>query len=409
VKVGSDAREEEDKKKSAPADLCASLPFAPRFSDRSGEDAFSGGVRVCVDKEDFGLLSLRARRIIPPVRITTAFSIGRERMSEKLKIGFIGTGNIAGSHIPNLAKRDDVELAAFCDVDQERTQKRADEFGAKAFASAKEMLDSVALDGVFLCLPPFAHGEAEMACIERKVPFLIEKPVGMDVETIARIADAVDEANLLTSVGYMNRYRHSVNRAREHGRSHPFIQMHGGWIGGKPVNRPASWWGKKDKSGGQLVEQTTHTVDLVRYLGGDAEEVFCYSTRAFNNIPGVTIEDASILTIKLKSGGLATLISAAACTVGGGVWLTAWSEAGRFDFTGWEHAVKVALPNKERVEIGGEDNIFALEDNAFIEALKTGDRSLIKCEYRDGAKSGELAIAGNESMETGQPVKVGQV
>jgi predicted dehydrogenase len=328
-------------------------------------------------------------------------------MPEKLKIGFIGTGGIAGSHIPNLQKRDDVELAAFCDVVAERAEARANEFGAKAFTSVTEMLDAVKLDAAYLCLPPFAHGEPEFACIERNVPFFIEKPVGDDIGAIKEIADAVEKANLLTSVGYMNRYRHSVNRAREHGQSHPFVQVHGGWIGGKPA--AGRWWGQKDKSGGQLVEQTTHTVDLVRYLGGDAEEIFCYGTRAFNHIEGVTIEDASILTIKLKTGGLATLMSAAACGVGGGVWLTAWSEAGRFDFTGWEHSLKASLPSKERVEIGGEDNIFQIEDNAFIDALKSGDHSLIRCDYRDGGKSGELALAGNESMQAGQPVKIGRV
>src|SRR4051794_10544272 len=190
-------------------------------------------------------------------------------MADKLKIGIIGTGGIAGAHIPNLQKRDDVELAAFCDVVKERAEKRAEEFGAKAFTSAKEMLDTVKLDAAYLCLPPFAHGEPEFACIERNVPFFIEKPVGDDIGAIKEIADAVDKANLLTSVGYMNRYRHSVNRAKEHGQAHPFVQVHGGWIGGKPAGG-GHWWGQKDKSGGQLVEQTTHMVDLVRYLCGDA-------------------------------------------------------------------------------------------------------------------------------------------
>lgn len=329
-------------------------------------------------------------------------------MAEKLKIGFIGTGGIAGAHIPNLQKRDDVELAAFCDVVKERAEKRAEEFGAKAFTDAKEMLDSVKLDGAYICLPPFAHGDAEMACVEYDVPFLVEKPVGDDVGALGQIADAVDRAGLLTSVGYMNRYRHGISRALKHSRKHAFVQLHGGWIGGKPRGG-GHWWGQKEKSGGQLLEQTTHTVDLVRYLCGEAEEVFCYATSAFNQIDGVSIEDASILTLKLKSGGLATLMSSCACDTGGGVWLTAWSETGKFEFTGWEHSLKATLKNKEKVEVAGEDNIFSIEDDAFIDALQTGDRNLIRCDYRDGAKSAELSLAGNESMETGQPVKVGRI
>lgn len=136
-------------------------------------------------------------------------------MPDKLKIGFIGTGNIAGSHLPNLQKRDDVELAAFCDVALEKAEQRAGEYGGKAYSSVKEMFDSANLDAAFICLPPFAHGEAEYACIESKVPFFIEKPVGMDVGQMKEVADAIDKANLLTFVGYMNRYRYGINRARE--------------------------------------------------------------------------------------------------------------------------------------------------------------------------------------------------
>ena len=132
------------------------------------------------------------------------------------------------------------------------------------------------------------------------------------------------EANLLTGVGYMNRYRKSVQRAREVFQKDAPILAHGGWLGGRPRGGGSgdgigSWWVQRSKSGGQFVEQVTHTVDLVRYLLGDAEEVFATATRAFNKGKEGTplnydIEDASLVNIKFKSGAIANLM--ASCATG---------------------------------------------------------------------------------------------
>jgi predicted dehydrogenase len=331
-------------------------------------------------------------------------------MSDKVKVGFIGSGGIAGAHLQGLAKFEDVELAGFCDVVTERAENRAKEFGGRAFSDPSQMFDAVTLDAVFICLPPFAHGEAELACVEHGVPFFVEKPVTLSLETGRKIAAAVKEKNLLTCVGYMNRYRYSINRAKQILSEDPAIVVHGGWIGGSPRSRPGqpiSWWIQKDKSGGQLTEQTTHTVDIVRYLCGEVVEVFAYATKAFNTgVTGYTIEDASMVNIKFQSGAIANLYSACACNVGGGVSLTIWARNHLLTFTGWEHSAKFVSPNQETTEIKGEGDIFAVEDRCFINAVKTGDRSMIRSDYEDGLKTAALTIAATESMETGKPVAI---
>jgi predicted dehydrogenase len=128
-------------------------------------------------------------------------------MSRKTCVGFVGTGGIAQRHFEALEKRDDVELVGFCDVNEELAKKVSDRYGGNHFTSSIVMHESVQLDCVFICVPPFAHGEAEKSAIERGVPFLIEKPINMHLSQAEEIAAAVAEANLLTSVGYMNRYR----------------------------------------------------------------------------------------------------------------------------------------------------------------------------------------------------------
>ncbi len=48
---------------------------------------------------------------------------------EKVKVGFIGTGGIAGAHMSNIAKFEDVEFSAMCDVSEDRAKARSEEYG----------------------------------------------------------------------------------------------------------------------------------------------------------------------------------------------------------------------------------------------------------------------------------------
>ena len=89
----------------------------------------------------------------------------------KTRIGFIGVGGIAQRHLGVLEQFGDVELAGFADPDFDRAVQAAARFGAKAFDSANALLDDANLDAVYICIPPFAHGEAERAVIARGCRF----------------------------------------------------------------------------------------------------------------------------------------------------------------------------------------------------------------------------------------------
>lgn len=322
-----------------------------------------------------------------------------------LQIGIIGTGGIAKAHLEGLVKMDGVKIAGFCDVVLERAAAAAEKHGGKSYESAAMMLDDLQLDAVWICLPPFAHGDAERQALSHRIPFFVEKPVGLDAGVCREIAAEVEKTGLLTGVGYMNRYRRSVQRGRECLREDPPVLGYGGWIGGSP--RGDSWWTTKSQSGGQLVEQTTHTVDLARYLCGDAEEVFAHATREFNkDIPGYDIEDASMVNIRFKAGAVVTLMSSCACQAGGGVFLNVLGKTTCLKYTGWEHSLTIERPNQEPEKIAGEADIFAVEDAGFLEAVRTRNHAGVLCSYPDGWKTAELALAANESMETGKAVRL---
>ncbi len=334
-------------------------------------------------------------------------------MPKKVKIAFIGSGGMAHAHAPCLAKLSGVELVAFCDVVAEKARHVAAQYGGAGFTSAARMLNATEPDGVYICLPPFAHGKAEMACVERRVPFFIEKPINKDVKQAAKIAAAVEDAGLMTSVGYMNRYRKGVNDLKRLLESDPAVYVQGGWIGGAP-RPPAgdtsimSWWIQKDKSGGQFVEQVTHTVDLVRYLCGEAASVSAYAARGFNrNMPAAyDIEDALAVSMQMANGGVVCLHSCCASEAFGGVSLSVYATKVAGIFGGWNHDVTIYRAGREAKHIVGEGDVFTIEDKAFVNAVRIGDPSGIRCTYADGLETLRITVAAGKSAQTGKPVKV---
>ena len=343
-------------------------------------------------------------------------------IKDKLRVGLIGCGGISGAHLPHLSASEDVELVAFCDVVVERAEAKVEKFGGKAFDSAEKMLAESNLDAAYILIPTYAHGAPERACLAAKVPFLVEKPLGIDPEDLKKLSAEIEASGLITSAGFMNRYRKSVNRVKDLLADDPALLIDGAWIGGPPLvqegdyfagNPIGQWWPVKEKSGGQMVEQVIHTVDLARYLCGDVAEVFAYAANGFNKklpnlIPQYNLDDAVVLALKFQSGAVGNLMSCCAAQAGGPVFLNLWSSKRTIKFDGWAHHVEIKTAGEKEAEAikGDIDDIFPTEDRVFIDAIKTGDRSKIKATHAEGVKSTLLALATNESLRTGQPVSL---
>ncbi len=336
-------------------------------------------------------------------------------MVERIRVGFVGCGGIAVEHLKGLVKNPHVTPSAFCDVNLDRAMKVAKQFGtgdAKVFEKAERMFEDVELDAAYFCLPPFAHG-AELKAIEAGVPFFVEKPINLYLDQARKIASAAKEKGVLTSVGYMTRYRKGVQKVRDILKEDPPVLVLGGWIGGTPRATPEAaiwnWWIVKEKSGGQFHEQVTHSVDVARFLCGDVSEVHAFPAKGFNkDTPAsYSIEDASVVNLKFTNGAIGNLwASCSANGGGGGIMLSVYAVKTTALFTGWEHSLELLQEGKKPEKIGGEPNIFEIEDNAFVDAVRLNDPSRILCPYSDGLKTLEVTLAANKSMETGKPVKI---
>ncbi|GAV14858.1 Gfo/Idh/MocA family protein [Paenibacillus sp. NAIST15-1] len=321
-----------------------------------------------------------------------------------VKLGFIGTGGIANHHIRSLAQIEGVSLTAFYDVDLGRAQKAASEHNdAKAYAKLNDMLDDNKLDGVYICVPPLAHGDAERQLIERAIPFLVEKPIGINRDTPAAISQAIKDKNLITSVGYHWRYSETAQIAKKLLAERTPGMALGYWMGGMPM---VPWWRVMTGSGGQFVEQTTHIVDMLRFLCGEVNEVYAaYALQAMGKkVEGTDVPDVGTVTMKLANGMVATISNTCMMPVGHHVGLDIYTDEGVLEVR--DTSLKVIETEGVQTHSNGIDLTIA-EDEAFIHAIRTGDTSRIKSNYEDALRTHEITIAASESAVSGKPVLLG--
>ena len=187
------------------------------------------------------------------------------------RIGFVGTGGVATRHAHVLSTFDDVALVAATDVDPSRAAAFAAEFGVTA-ADGVDGLLAHDLHAVYVCVPPFAHGpadtSAEALLAAAGVAVFVEKPLAVDLDTAEAVGAHLSQAGVLTRVGHHWRCAEPIARAREllAGRTPRLVSA--AWWDKVP---PVSWWADRARSGGPVVEQAMHVLDLLRLLVGEVE------------------------------------------------------------------------------------------------------------------------------------------
>ncbi|HEV8637674.1 MAG TPA: Gfo/Idh/MocA family oxidoreductase [Chloroflexota bacterium] len=322
-----------------------------------------------------------------------------------VRVGFIGVGGVAQVHLRALEAIDGARIVAVSDASAEAAQATARRYeGCRAFDDHRTMLDEGELEAVYVCLPPGAHTGQEIDVAERGLPLFVEKPVGLDQALARRTGDVLARQAILSSVGYNWRYLDVTDAARAELSGRPVGLAVGYWVSGLPGT---AWWRAREQSGGQVVEQTTHIFDLCRYLVGEVRQVFAGASRGqFADVPGYNIDDASAATLIFQSGAVGMVASSDLAPRGyQNVGLHLFSR----DLVLEIGSTRLRIVRAGRVEeVQSATSAYQQEDRAFVQAVATGDRSAIRCDYADATRTLELTLAVNRSIETGQPVALAE-
>lgn len=326
-----------------------------------------------------------------------------------VNVGFIGCGAIAQTHLKNLSGIKNAKVIACCDALPQRAEAAADMVGGRAYTDYREMVGREKLDAAYVCVPPFAHG-FEVDFAERGIHMFIEKPVALTLDAARRIERAIAKAGVVSSVGYMLRYLDTTNLAKRIlEESGPIGLVNGSSI--EPFWGPPDWWIKKDKGGGYIVECSTHTFDLARYLVGDVASV-CGESDALllTDVPGLDVDDVTIVTMRFKNNSIGVITNSCASmkTYYPAQGITVIAKKAVVDVRYGEGGIvsyftRIYKGNEVK-EIRSNVNPYLEEDIAFIESVKTGAISHIKSSYSDGLKTLAFTLAANEAFSRKQTV-----
>ena len=226
-----------------------------------------------------------------------------------IRVGIIGCGDIAGSHLQGYVAAK-ASVVAVTDVKPEAAEARAQESGARVYADYRGLIDSGEVQAVSICSPPVAHEEAAVHALRAGVHVLCEKPMAFDVAAAHRMREAAGQSRAVFMPAFRHRFLPAIIAFRE--------LLSSGKLGepvlfdnvfcGPAFGMEKTWFTKKAISGGGCVLDTSsHSVDLFRFLIGEIVEQQLVAHRHFRT---TDVEDSGILTVKAENGAVGAMHSA---------------------------------------------------------------------------------------------------
>ena len=226
----------------------------------------------------------------------------------------IGCGDVSVVHLDAIVSLPDVELVGVVDPDPDRREAAAEKYGVRAFADCSTLLTQARPEVVHITTPHHTHVELALACLDRGVHVVLEKPVASTVADGERLAATAEAGSAKIAVCFQNRYNTAVRALQEWVTSGRLGEVRGAaatviWHREPSYYRDRRWrssWA--GSGGGLLMNQAIHTVDLVQWLMGDVTGVEGHaSTRALAGV--IEVEDTAELALQHGSGARSVLFA----------------------------------------------------------------------------------------------------
>lgn len=323
----------------------------------------------------------------------------------KVRIGFIGAGGMARTHMKWLADIPEAEVVAFADPSMEAIERMhaayPETIGLPVFTDYHEMLESVEMDAVEINTPHTQHYQQAMDVLAAGKHLLIEKPMVCSVPQARDLIRA--RGNKVLMVSYQRHLQGPYIYIREQiqkgiiGEVQYVAALQSqGWLRGVR----GTWRQQKALSGGgQINDSGSHLIDILLWTTGlTAESVFAYMR---NYDTEVDIDSA--LSLRFTNGAQGTI-----SIVGDSpMW---WEE-----FSVWGSKGAVLYRNgkilqrtqeTEMVEVG-ELPPSSTPDRNFVDAILGRDE--VRAPAECGLRVIELTEAAWKSAELGLPVRVAEL
>jgi len=312
-------------------------------------------------------------------------------MSEKSKVrvAMIGAGGMANNvHYPSLASFADVEIAAICDLDEQRLQKTADQYNVQGrYTNYRKMVTEIAPDAVYVIGPPHIMYDIWTWCLGEGLNLYIEKPMGITLHQARALAYLADQKRCITQVSFQRRSSPLVVQLRDEClKRGPIVHAECAFY----KYEPKPYLHARD----HMMDDGVHAIDTLRWMcGGEVVNVTSQCKR-------IGTPDINFISALLEFDNGAT-----------GVMLNSWT-SGRRIFKVEMHAPGICVEAEHEVKgvlyadgdtkgvvydtktVAGSDQLyvyggFQAKNREFIDAVKAGTQP--SSHFADALKTMEVA------------------
>ncbi len=339
--------------------------------------------------------------------------------SRKLRIGIIGAGGFANTHMTQFSRLDNVEVVAFMRRNPEALAEMQEQWNVpQGYTDYKEMLANPDIDAVDIITPTDSHRQITLDAAAAGKHILCDKPLALTAADCREMLDAAEHAGVIHSTNFNQRGNTALGRMKRYIDSDYIGNMfHANiWWGmtNQHGTRPEILsWRFKPESGGGTVYELIHVFDMARFLGGEVGRISAVMNtadrhRPFNDLPegmDVTVPDSSAYLMEFVNGGYAVAhTSFVTRMIDGDGGTHARIEVsgskgvihteGRHSLKGYSGDIRGTLGELE------PGPAYPQPYERFVNACLAGDQSLVETSFFDGMKAAELVDAAYRAWET---------
>ncbi len=227
-------------------------------------------------------------------------------------VALAGAGMVSAAHADSILELDSTDLKIVYSRTEKRAKSFAENYSVPWTCDYDEILKREDVDIVDITTAPWRHADMGIAAANAGKHVIVEKPMDVSLKKCDELITACRKNKVKLSVIFQNRYKKSIRRVKEYIDSGGLGRLlyasgHVKWFRPQEYYDGDDWRGRRETEGGGVIfGQAGHSLDLMLWLFGPAEEVFANitTTPVHKNID---VENLGSVSMKFRNGALGTL------------------------------------------------------------------------------------------------------
>ena len=224
---------------------------------------------------------------------------------KQVTMAVVGAGLFGRKHIETMMQEPECRLVALADPAPE-AEDYASTLGVPYFKDYCAMLDRMRPDAAIIATPNVLHVPVGLACAERGVHMLVEKPIADTVDAATQLTEAAERAGVALLVGHHRRHNPIIEMARE--------VVQSGMLG-RVTAISAQWMllkasgyfeaeHRRSPGAGPILTNAVHDIDDLRFICGEIDAV---QAMVSNSVRQFSVEDTAAIVLRFANGALGSL------------------------------------------------------------------------------------------------------